>query len=85
MADEQLVEALRVLGPASRLPGQLLFAESAAEAAGIALADLEQWAASHGGGRIEAGAVKLRQGQRPEQGKVGRPEAFVIVPESALD
>jgi hypothetical protein len=61
-----------------------LFAESAAEAAGIDLGHLERWAAASGGGRIDAGAVKLRKGQRAEQGRVGRPEAFVIVPEAAL-
>ena len=84
MTDDELLAALRVLGPSSRLPGWLLFAEAAAEAAGIELAHLERWAKTQGGGRIDAGAVKLRKGQRPEQGKVGRAEAFVVVPERAL-
>lgn len=85
LPEPDLVAALRLLGPQSRLPGQLLYATAALEAAGLEPAAVARWAATHGGGSIEAGAVKLRKGQRPQEGRVGRPEGFVMVPESALD
>lgn len=84
MTDDQLVAALRVLGPTSRLPGLAVYAGAALELAGLDVDEVTAWAAAHGGGRLDAGAVKLRKGQKPEQGRVGRAEAFVAVPESAL-
>jgi hypothetical protein len=82
--DAELVAALRTLGPQGRLPGQLLYATAALAAAGLDPSEVERWAAARGGGPIEAGAVKLRKGQTPREGRVGRPEGFVLVPESAL-
>ncbi len=82
--DDELIAALRLLGAQSQLPGQLLFATSALAAAGLDPDAVGRWATAHGGGAIEAGAVKLRKGQRPQDGRVGRPEAFIVVPESAL-
>ncbi|MBO9534153.1 MAG: hypothetical protein J7513_14375 [Solirubrobacteraceae bacterium] len=84
MTDEELVAALRTLGPSSRLPGQQLFAAAALTGAGLDPDEVGRWATAHGGGPFDAGAVKLRKGQRPEDGRVGRPEAFVLVPDSAL-
>jgi hypothetical protein len=83
-SDAALIDALQTLGPQGRLPGRLLFASSALAGAGLDVADVDRWAQQHGGGAVDAGAVKLRKGQRPEHGQVGRPEAFVLVPEAAL-
>lgn len=84
MTDADLVAALRLLGPQGQLPGQLLYAAAALAAAGLDPDEVARWAARHGGGRVEAGAVKLRKGQSPREGRVGRPEGFVLVPDSAL-
>jgi hypothetical protein len=83
-ADAELIAALRRLGPQARLPGQWLYAAAALTGAGLDPEAVGRWAQQHGGGPVDAGAVKLRKGQRPEQGRVGRPEAFVMVPETAL-
>ncbi|MEH3055159.1 MAG: hypothetical protein PGN13_14365 [Patulibacter minatonensis] len=82
--EEAFVRALGTLGPQGRLPGQLLYATSALEAAGIDVEALATWAAAHGGGPLQAGAVKVRKGQRPEQGRVGRPEGFIGVPDHLI-
>ncbi len=84
MTDAELVAALRTLGPSARLPGQLLYAAAALRGAGLDPGEVGRWATAHGGGPIDAGAVKLRKGQRPEDGRVGRPEPFVLVPEDAV-
>lgn len=83
-SEQELIDALRLLGPQSRLPGQLLYSTAALAGAGLDPAAVARWAGRHGGGAIEAGAVKLRKGQRPQEGRVGRAEGFVMVPESAL-
>lgn len=85
MDDAELIAALRRLGPIGRLPDQSLFSGAAIEAAGLDLAEVIRFAQAHGGGELAAGAVKLRKGQRPQEGRVGRPEAFVAVPDAALD
>jgi hypothetical protein len=84
MTDAELVAALHTLGPSSRLPGRTLFAREALIGAGLDPDVVLRWATAHGGGSIEAGAVKLRKGQRPQDGRVGRPEAFVVVPDAVL-
>lgn len=84
MTDEELVEALRTLKPIGELPGTALFRADVLEAAGIDLGHLERWAAAHGGGPLQAGQLKLRKGQRPEQARPGRPQPFYAVPLSLL-
>lgn len=80
MTDEELVAALRMLKPTSQLPGTALFKADVLEHAGIDVAHLERWAAAHGGGPLQAGQLKLRKGQRPEQARPGRPQEFYAVP-----
>ncbi len=85
MTDDELVAALRTLKPTGQLPGTALFLADVLEQAGIDLDHLARWAAAHGGGAVEAGQLKLRKGQRPEQGRLGRPQAFYAVPLELLD
>ena len=80
MTDEQLAQALRVLKPIGELPKMALFRADVLEMAGLDLAHVERWATAHGGGTIEAGQLKLRKGQRPEQGRPGKPQPFYAVP-----
>lgn len=84
MTDDELVDALRTLKPIGELPGTALFRADVLKAAGIDLAHLERWAAAHGGGQLEAGQLKLRKGQRPEQARPGRAQPFYAVPLAAL-
>lgn len=84
MTDEELVEALRTLKPIGELPGRALFRADVLQAAGIDLVHLERWAATRGGGALEAGQLKLRKGQRPEQARPGRPQSFYAVPLDVL-
>lgn len=85
MTDDELIAALRILKPTGALPGLALFRADLLEKAGIDLAHLERFAAGAGGGPVQAGAMKVRKGQRPEQGRPGRPEAFFAVPLALLD
>lgn len=86
MTDDELIAALRTLKPTGQLPGLALFKADLLEKAGVDLDHLQRWAAAHGGGAVEAGQVKVRKGQKPEQGKVaGRPQAFYAVPDQLLD
>ncbi|MDQ8045741.1 MAG: hypothetical protein AAGC46_08070 [Solirubrobacteraceae bacterium] len=85
MTDAELIAALRTLKPTGQLPGTALFKADVLEKAGIDLAHLERFAGAHGGGAVQAGQLKLRKGQKPEQAKAtGRPQAFYAVPESLL-
>lgn len=84
--DDELAAALRTLRPTGQLPGLALFKADVLERAGIDLAHLQRWAGAHGGGAIEAGQLRLKKGQRPEQARPsGRPQAFYAVPLSLLD
>lgn len=85
MTDDELVAALRTLRPTGQLPGTALFKADVLERAGIDLGHLQRWAAAHGGGAVEAGQLKLKKGQRPEQARPGRPQAFYAVPSALLD
>lgn len=84
MTDEELIEALRTLRPTGQLPGLALFKADVLERAGIDLAQVERLAATRGGGAMQAGQLKLRKGQRPEQSRPGRPQAFYAVPSELL-
>ena len=85
MTDDDLLAALRTLKPTGELPGLALFRADLLEAAGVDLGELERWAARHGGGAVEAGQLKLRKGQRPEQARpTGRPQRFFAIPSGLL-
>lgn len=84
MTDDELRSALRILKPTSELPGLALYRADLLERAGIDLAHLQRWAGAHGGGALEAGQVKVRKGQSPEQGRPGKPQAFYAVPAKLL-
>jgi hypothetical protein len=84
MTDDELIAALRTLRPTGELPGLGLYRADLLEAAGIDLQELERFASAHGGGAIEAGQLKLRKGQRPQEGRPGRPQAFYAVPLSLV-
>jgi hypothetical protein len=85
MTDDELIAALRTLRPTGQLPGVALFKADVLERAGVDLAHLQAWAAAHGGGAVEAGQLKVRKGQRPEQATPsGRPQAFYAVPLALL-
>jgi hypothetical protein len=86
VTDDELIAALRVLRPTGELPGLALYKADVLERAGVDLTHLQKLAAKHGGGAVEAGQVKVRKGQKPEQAKPsGRPQAFYAVPSSLLD
>lgn len=86
MTDDELLTALNTLGPTSVLPnGDGVFKADVLQRAGIDLAELERWTAAYGGGAIQAGALKLRKGQRPAEVRAtGRPQAFYVVPAALL-
>ena len=84
MTDDELLAALRTLRPTGQLPGTALFKADVLERAGIDLDHLQRWAAAHGGGAVEAGQLKLKKGQRPEQARPGRPQQFYAVPDDLL-
>ncbi len=84
MTDDELIAALRTLKPTSELPGLALFKADLLERAGVDLTHLQRWASAHGGGALDAGPVKVRKGQAPQQGKPGRPQAFYAVPLTLL-
>ncbi|MDO9354454.1 MAG: hypothetical protein Q7T55_12215 [Solirubrobacteraceae bacterium] len=84
MTEDELIAALRTLKPMGELPGLGLYRADLLEAAGIDLAELGRWASAHGGGPLEAGQLKLRKGQRPQEGRPGRPQAFYAVPLSLI-
>jgi hypothetical protein len=85
MTDDELIAALRTLKPTSELPGVALFKADVIERAGIDPAHLQRWAAAHGGGAIQAGQVKPRKGQKPEQARpTGRAHGFYAVPLTLL-
>ncbi len=85
MTDDELVAALRTLRPTGQLPGTALFKADVLEQAGIDLIHLDRWASAHGGGAVQAGPLKLRTGQRPEQARPGRPQDFYAVPLELLN
>lgn len=85
MTDDELIAALRTLKPTGELPGTALFRADLLERAGIDLQHLQRWAGAQGGGAVEAGQLKVRKGQRPEQAKpAGRPQTFYAVPSRLL-
>jgi hypothetical protein len=85
VTDDELIAALRLLRPTGELPGLALFKADVLERAGIDPAHLQRFAAAHGGGAVEAGQLKVRKGQKPDQVKPsGRPQAFYAVPSSLL-
>ena len=84
MTDDELIAALKTLRPTGELPGIALYRADLLEKAGVDVAHLQRWAAAHGGGVVDAGPVKVRKGQRPEQGRPGRPQAFYAVPLSLV-
>lgn len=84
MTEAELIEALRELPPMGALPGLALYRRDVLERAGIDLDVLDRWARAHGGGPMQAGQLKLRKGQRLEQGRAGRPQDFYAVPADLL-
>ncbi len=84
MSAPELRAALQELPPSSRVPGLALYAASLLEAAGLQPEEVATWAQAQGGGWIEAGRLRLRKGESPQQAKVGRAERFVAVPDDAL-
>lgn len=81
MTDDELIAALRALKPTGGLPGVALYKADVLEKAGIDLEHLQRWAAAHGGGALEAGQLKVRKGQKPDQVRPsGRSQAFYAVP-----
>lgn len=84
MTDDELIVALRALRPTAELPGVALFKADVLERAGVDLAHLQRFAQAHGGGTVDAGKLKLRKGQRPEEARPGRPQAFYAVPQRLL-
>ncbi len=85
VTDDELLAALRTLRPTGELPGTALFKADVLQRAGIDLDHLARWATAHGGGAVEAGQVKLKQGQRAEQARPGRPKPFYAVPSALLE
>lgn len=80
VTEAELIDALKLLPPMGELPGLALYRRDLLERAGIDVDDLDRWAKAHGGGLVQAGELKLRKGQRPEQGRTGRPQDFYAVP-----
>lgn len=84
VTEAELIDALKRLPPMGELPGLALYRRDVLERAGIDIDALDAWAEDHGGGLVQAGELKVRKGQRPEQGRTGRPQDFYAVPTAEL-